>query len=548
MKKLFLKTMLLLCALVVGSSSLWAEEQAYKTLTFTSNNNTKVGSYTDSWTETVGESSWTIENFNNNNWGWTDNNLKVIKCGRKKASGKNTPSVATITTDAAIDQAITKVVVKLTAISSGDYNSIKLYVASNAAFTEDLTTVNVSPIPTAAGDMTITVPAADRAANRFYKLEFDTKGSTSSNGHTGVTKVEYFYDYTPSATLESITLTGTYPTEFYVGDEFSHEGMTVTANYDDNTHVDVTGSATFTGYDMDTASDQTVTVSYGGKSATYDITVNAIPTKSIVDFIAEASAATGKKCRCYLMGKVSNIASTKYGNFTLTDNSGSIYIYGTLTPAKETQKFSTLGVEEGDYVKVLAEQYVLYNETDEASNVVFVKEMGKETTPAVSDAGWATYVTVNPVRFANGDAFVVASASDKVYMESATDVPANTPVVLKGAGVKTAMVLDDAPAAPANELAISNGGSIDGFVLAKKNDVVGFYKWNGGSLTSGKVYLPTSAVSSAREFIGFDGDVTGINNVKSEKIVNGIFDLQGRKVVTPSKGLYIVNGKKVVIK
>ena len=250
------------------------------------------------------------------------------------------------------------------------------------------------------------------------------------------------------------------------------------------------------------------------------------------------------------MGKVSNIASTKYGNFTLTDNSGSIYIYGTLTPAKEAQKFSTLGIEEGDYVKVLAEQYVLFNETDEASNVVFVKEMGKETTPAVSDAGWATYVTVNPVRFANGDAFVVASASDKVYMESATDVPANTPVVLKGAGVKTAMVLDDAPAAPTNALAVSTGGTVDGYVLSKKNSVVGFYKWNGGSLTSGKVYLPSSAVtSSSRDFIGFEGDVTGINEVKNQKeTVNGIFDLQGRKVVTPSKGLYIVNGKKVVIK
>ena len=64
----------------------------------------------------------------------------------------------------------------------------------------------------------------------------------------------------------------------------------------------------------------------------------------------------------------------------------------------------------------------------------------------------------------------------------------------------------------------------------------------------GKVYVEPS--SAAREFIGFNFDeVTGINEVKNEKeTVNGIFDLQGRKVITPSKGLYIVNGKKVVIK
>jgi hypothetical protein len=47
----------------------------------------------------------------------------------------------------------------------------------------------------------------------------------------------------------------------------------------------------------------------------------------------------------------------------------------------------------------------------------------------------------------------------------------------------------------------------------------------------------------------FDGGTTGISAtlVNSEqRIVNSVYDLQGRKVAQPTKGLYIVNGKKVM--
>jgi hypothetical protein len=110
-------------------------------------------------------------------------------------------------------------------------------------------------------------------------------------------------------------------------------------------------------------------------------------------------------------------------------------------------------------------------------------------------------------------------------------------------------VLEEAPAAVSNELAISTGGEINGYVLAKKSGVVGFYKWAGGSLTSGKIYLPTPA--GAREYLefSFDNDVTAIDAVKAQNVENGqFFNLAGQRVANPTKGLYIVNGKKVVIK
>lgn len=83
-----------------------------------------------------------------------------------------------------------------------------------------------------------------------------------------------------TAVLTGISLSGDYPLEFSKGDAFSHEGMTVTAHYDDESSKEVTSNATFSGYEMNTAGTQTVTVSYTEaevtKTADYSIVVNAL--------------------------------------------------------------------------------------------------------------------------------------------------------------------------------------------------------------------------------------------------------------------------------
>jgi hypothetical protein len=77
----------------------------------------------------------------------------------------------------------------------------------------------------------------------------------------------------------------------------------------------------------------------------------------------------------------------------------------------------------------------------------------------------------------------------------------------------------------------------------------GFYKLSAsGTIGANKAYLVSGA--GAPEFFGFDGNTTGIDAtlVNSEKVNSVVYDLQGRRVAQPTKGLYIVNGKKVVIK
>ena len=155
--------------------------QAYKTLTFPDDNkdNNKLSAYNKTWTAQIGTDKWSIVNFNNNNW---NNSWKWIKCG-----SKNNESVGTITTDFAIDKAISSVVVNIDNIQNvSSVNSIKLEVTSDKEGNTVLETVNLKKIATGDAVFTITTPKE----NCYYKLLFDCQ--KDKNGLITVTKVEYY--------------------------------------------------------------------------------------------------------------------------------------------------------------------------------------------------------------------------------------------------------------------------------------------------------------------------------------------------------------------
>ena len=103
---------------------------------------------------------------------------------------------------------------------------------------------------------------------------------------------------------------------------------------------------------------------------------------------------------------------------------------------------------------------------------------------------------------------------------------------------------------------------------AKNKEGLGFYlgSSDGKSLKAipGKAYLKVSedaakapsSAALARSFVfGGGNETTGIDgitimgtDVQRHGTIEGIFDLQGRKIVNPTKGIYIKNNKKVIIK
>ena len=190
----------------------------------------------------------------------------------------------------------------------------------------------------------------------------------------------------------------------------------------------------------------------------------------------------------------------------------------------------------------------------------------KEFDISIGGSYWSTIVTYNDVTVPSDlEAYVVTKVKDvndekTAILQYVTDLKGGHPYLLHSerSGDFTLTLAESAVDAPEkNLLEVSDAETGDGvFVLAKKNGVVAFYEWTGGLLGSGRVYLPAeSGASLARILIDFfeepAGIATGITDVKQSSDMKA-YDLQGRRVsVTKgqvTKGLYIVNGKKVVVK
>ena len=69
-------------------------------------------------------------------------------------------------------------------------------------------------------------------------------------------------------------------------------------------------------------------------------------------------------------------------------------------------------------------------------------------------------------------------------------------------------------------------------------------------IPAGKAFLDIAPTSARELNIVFGDETTGIRSIDNGQLtMDNVYDLQGRKVAQPAKGgLYIVNGKKIVIK
>ena len=81
------------------------------------------------------------------------------------------------------------------------------------------------------------------------------------------------------------------------------------------------------------------------------------------------------------------------------------------------------------------------------------------------------------------------------------------------------------------------------YILAENDGVVGFYQATDGTIAAGKAYI----MYAGGGVKGFTfGTADGIASPLSETEEGVIYDLSGRRVEKATKGLYIINGKKVL--
>lgn len=183
-------------------------------------------------------------------------------------------------------------------------------------------------------------------------------------------------------------------------------------------------------------------------------------------------------------------------------------------------------------------------------------------TISVSDAGYATYATTNNIVVPNDEKVKVMTV--KVNDDNSTItlndvaagtvIPANTGILVKAdQGNHDFVVTSDKGAKLENNslIAATTDVTSDGatfFALTKMDTKVGFAVVKKDvKIPAGKAYLSVPKASGAK-FFGLDGEATGINSVKTAKADGAYYTLEGVKTTKPVKGLYIHNGKKIVVK
>ena len=162
-----------------------------------------------------------------------------------------------------------------------------------------------------------------------------------------------------------------------------------------------------------------------------------------------------------------------------------------------------------------------------------------------------TYTQVFKVAL-SGSTLTLTEISDRVInMGEGVVLKSNSPSITLASAASTGTTHEggyDDNDLTGTMTSITNPGNA--YVLNKTaTNGVGFYRLSSeGTIGANKAYLTYSG-DLAREFFLFD-EATGIEAIDNGQLTidNVVYDLQGRRVAQPAKGLYIVNGKKYIKK
>lgn len=290
---------------------------------------------------------------------------------------------------------------------------------------------------------------------------------------------------------------------------------------------------------------------------------NSTANTSRAEFVAEAGANTifyfdGSQLVSYASGNylVSNSSMLGYngvqasgssiafcaasnnlvGAYNISFNGGSRWLY----------------VNQGNYTDA-------GSTTNNANGYCFNIEEVASLPVEITTAGYATFYAPVAVEVPAGvTAHTVTINGEWATLSDALAiVPANTGVVLAGQGDYNLAITTAAAFEGENALrgtVAATNVTENAYVLANDAEGVGFYAaamTNGAWLNnSHKAYLPKAQGMNAASYsFRFGEGTTAIGNVEVENTVKTIYDLTGRRVeVITAPGIYIVDGKKVLVK
>ena len=192
-----------------------------------------------------------------------------------------------------------------------------------------------------------------------------------------------------------------------------------------------------------------------------------------------------------------------------------------------------------------------------SSYIYSVTVYGKSLNVKLGETGLATLASDGALDFSSIDGLTAykvtkMTTSQVTAVEVTSAVAAGTGLIIKGTAGQTYSI----PVAETGTTLSDNllQAAVTATTVAD-NEAYGlkdgkFVKLNAGTIPAGKAYLLATSIASAPE-LGIDfGGTTAITNTNLTNNTNirEVYNLNGQRVAQPTKGLYIVNGKKAVIK
>ena len=446
-------------------------------------------------------------------------------------------------------------------------------------------TGSIAPTPIELSTTTITWTAGDEPAEEVLL----TLGGTAGNIQFATGVITYVQASGPVKKTPTVTISSSV---IEVGGTatVSTDGPAVTLTSDDNDIATVSGT-TITAVSAGSA---TITATwaendeYKGGSKEFAITVNAaeVVEDGVFDFTGTHKYGTtiepstnGVNIDGPITWKAGNVSLTttvfRYWN-NANGNTLRIYEAGTavisvpdgyvITSIKATgNNLGTLSTNEDNPMYINdwngSAQSVTFNHSGSNAQIktitVTYVEAPAPTTVTVNipTRGWASYCSKYDVE-STGQCYMAT----KLVNGKVTIVPvegtikARTGMLVKGSEGSSSVELAVAATAPEAYADMTDNklvGVLEDTSLEGKSCYIlsegAFWPCTGGTLKAGKAYLDIAPTSAKVIDIDLNGDETAISTVNAEQQNGNIYTINGVQVKnTQLKGIYIINGKKVV--
>ena len=228
-------------------------------------------------------------------------------------------------------------------------------------------------------------------------VEFHNKSTAASNNQVRIQKIAITYIPDPTAQSMSVNKTSVDVTA-----EATTEHVNVSLKNLEYSDVTVTSSESWVVADhaegdltlnileneSTDARTATVTISVGEFSETITINQEGKPTLETVTIAQFLEKSTSTTAWYQLTGTISDITSTVFGNFDITDETGNVEVYG-LTATKVTsndQSFASIGLKEGDVVTLIGTRDEYYSSAQVGGPAYYVSHVAACAAPEITCA------------------------------------------------------------------------------------------------------------------------------------------------------------------